>query len=107
MSLFRSATAAFLLLASSATARSLGSLDNAKLSTRKGHGQCVSEADQPDWYNRNLNTVRSIYDLTVYPNNIPILLGGGKAVPPGLFAEHATGRVSPVGDFEDFEDSIE
>lgn len=108
MSLFCSAAAAFLLLAS-ATARSLGSLDsaNAKLSTRQGHGQCVSEAGQPDWYNRNLNTVRAIYDMTVYPNNIPILLGGGKAVPPGLFAEHATERVSPVGDFEDFEDSIE
>ena len=96
-----------LFLASLSSACSLASSDNAFLSTRDGQGHCVSASHQPDWYNRNLNTVRSIYDLTVYPNNIPILMGGGKAVPQGLFAEHATGRVSPVGDFTDFEDSIE
>ncbi|KAK4497198.1 hypothetical protein PRZ48_011648 [Zasmidium cellare] len=103
---FHSTFTTLLLTFSLASARSLN-IPGGKLSTRQGQGQCVSEAGQPDWYNRNLNTVRAIYDLTVYPNNIPILMAGGQAVPPGLFAEHATGRVSPVGDFEDFEDSIE
>lgn len=104
MSLLHTATAAFLLLSPFASA---ASLTNPKISTRGGGGQCITEAHQPDWYNRNLNTVRQIYDLTVYPNNIPILMAGGKAVPPHLFDANATGRVSPVGDFENFEDSIE
>jgi hypothetical protein len=56
---------------------------------------------------RNFETIRRIYNLTVYPNQLPILVQGGAAVPAGLFNENATGRVSPVGAFEGFEDSIE
>ncbi|KAF7198261.1 Bifonsecin B biosynthesis cluster protein A [Pseudocercospora fuligena] len=61
----------------------------------------------PDFAQRNLNTIRKIYDLTVYPYNDPIQNQGGSAVPPGLFAQNTVGRVSPVGEFEGFEDSIE
>jgi len=60
-----------------------------------------------DYVQRNLHTIQSIYNLTVYPNNAPILLQGGSAVPPGLFSQNARGRVTPVGNFTGFEDSIE
>lgn len=61
----------------------------------------------PDYAKRNLNTIRKIYNLTVYPNNVPIVNKGASAVPPGLFNVNATGRVSPVGNFTGFDDSIE
>ncbi|EME40182.1 hypothetical protein DOTSEDRAFT_56437 [Dothistroma septosporum NZE10] len=105
MSLFR-----FLFHISSislASASVLGAQDTNGLFARHDVQCAVAEDHQPDWYKRNLKTVRDIYDLTVYPNQIPILLGGGKAVPPGLFAPDAKGRVSPVGEFDNFEDSIE
>lgn len=60
-----------------------------------------------DYVARNLDTIKRIYNLTVYPNNVPILLNGAAAVPAGLFNENATGRVSPVGNFSGFDDSIE
>jgi hypothetical protein len=61
----------------------------------------------PDYAQRNLDTIRKIYNLTVYPNNAPIVAKGAAAVPPGLFSQHATGRVVPVGNFTGFSDSIE
>ena len=63
--------------------------------------------EQRYYEKRNLDTVRSIYNLTVYPNQLPILEQGAAGVPPGLFNENATGRVDPVGNFTGFEDSIE
>jgi len=72
------------------------------------------EPEQPEPRNhqlsfskRNFNTVKSIYELTIFPNQLPILQEGGAAVPPGLFNENATGRVDPVGNFTGFEDSVE
>ena len=56
---------------------------------------------------RNFNTVKSIYDLTIFPNQLPILEQGAAGVPRGLFSQNATGRVDPVGNFTGFEDSIE
>lgn len=56
---------------------------------------------------RNFNTVSSIYNLTVYPNQLPIIGGGSRFVPPGLFSHEVAGRVDPVGKFLGFEDSIE
>ncbi|KAL0060194.1 hypothetical protein AAF712_013041 [Marasmius tenuissimus] len=56
---------------------------------------------------RNLNTIKSIYNLTVYPHNVPIIQQGASAVPPGLFDPSATGRITPLGNFTGFEDSIE
>ncbi|KAL0571008.1 hypothetical protein V5O48_010955 [Marasmius crinis-equi] len=61
----------------------------------------------PDYVTRNLRTIQSIYNLTVYPNNVPIIQQGGSAVPPGLFDQNASGRITPVGNFTGFEDSIE
>ncbi|CAP59730.1 uncharacterized protein PODANS_1_260, partial [Podospora anserina S mat+] len=61
-----------------------------------------------DFRNRNFNTISRIYNLTVYPNQVPILTFGGAAfVPKGLFAQNVVGRVDPVGNFTGFEHSIE
>ncbi|KAI9778911.1 MAG: hypothetical protein M1816_003871 [Peltula sp. TS41687] len=62
---------------------------------------------QPGFAARNYDTIQKIYNLTLYPAQLPILTGGGKAVPPGLFDAGARGRISPVGNFTDFEDTIE
>jgi hypothetical protein len=56
---------------------------------------------------RNFNTISAIYNLTVYPNQLPIIGGGTAGVPPGLFSQDVVGRVDPVGEFIGFEDSIE
>lgn len=72
-----------------------------------GSDSAISETNQPEWYHRNLKTIQTIYDYTVYPANTAIISQGSKAVPPGLFSPDATGRVSPVGNFTGFEDSIE
>jgi hypothetical protein len=40
-------------------------------------------------------------------DNIPIQQHGSTAVPPGLFNENATGRITPLGNFTGFIDSIE
>lgn len=49
----------------------------------------------PDYAQRNLNTIRRIYNLTVYPNNAPIVAKGAEAVPPGLlYACHQPRRGS-------------
>ncbi|KAF7309266.1 Secreted protein [Mycena indigotica] len=61
----------------------------------------------PAWYTRNKNTIQTIYNLTIYPANAVIITQGAAAVPPGLFATNATGRVAPVGEFDGFQDSIE
>jgi hypothetical protein len=63
--------------------------------------------EQQHYEQRNFDTVRSIYNLTIYPNQLPILEQGAAGVPKGLFNENATGRVDPVGNFTGFEDSIE
>lgn len=60
-----------------------------------------------EWQKRNLATITSIYNLTVFPNQEPILERGAAGVPAGLFNENATGRVDPVGNFTGFNDSIE
>jgi hypothetical protein len=87
-----------------------------------------------DYYARNLKTISTIYNLTVYPStsllvplrracyrlpsprhhtdksktdNVPIISNGGSAVPAGLFSPNATGRVSPLGNFTGFTESIE
>lgn len=67
----------------------------------------ASKPHLPDYAQRNLDTVRKIYNLTVYPNNVPIVTQGASAVPAGLFDSEATGRVSPIGNFSGFDDSIE
>lgn len=70
---------------------------------------CAQEepCNETDYVARNLQTVQKIYNLTVYPKNLPIQKNGSSAVPPGLFNQDATGRVSPIGNFSGFADSIE
>ncbi|KAJ7913372.1 hypothetical protein B0H13DRAFT_1873924 [Mycena leptocephala] len=62
---------------------------------------------EPHWYIRNKATIQKIYDLTVFPANAQIIAEGASAVPAGLFNANATGRITPVGEFFGFEDSIE
>ncbi|KAJ7061662.1 hypothetical protein C8F01DRAFT_1210252 [Mycena amicta] len=64
-------------------------------------------AHSDNWHHRNRETVQKIYDLTVYPHNVPIITQGADAVPHGLFNVNASGRVAPVGEFVGFQDSIE
>ncbi|KAH6847224.1 hypothetical protein B0I37DRAFT_139729 [Chaetomium sp. MPI-CAGE-AT-0009] len=66
-----------------------------------------SQRPQDDYAKRNFKTVSSIYNLTVYPNQLPIFQHGSAAVPDGLFSKKVVGRVDPVGNFTGFEDSIE
>jgi hypothetical protein len=73
-----------------------------------GHHGPGSDPDQDfDFQERNFNTISRIYNLTVFPNQLPIIQRGGAGVPPGLFNKDVVGRVDPVGDFEGFEHSIE
>ncbi|EKG11306.1 hypothetical protein MPH_11571 [Macrophomina phaseolina MS6] len=60
-----------------------------------------------DFVSRNLHTIEQIYNLTLYPNFLPILQNGSAAVPPGLFSPNVSGRISPLGNFTGFEESIE
>lgn len=60
-----------------------------------------------DYVARNRATIQRIYDLTVYPNQLPIIYGGEEAVPPGTFGPGARGRISPVGNFTDLIGTVE
>ncbi|KAJ7478225.1 hypothetical protein FB451DRAFT_1241651 [Mycena latifolia] len=59
------------------------------------------------WQKRNKGTIQKIYDLTIFPANANIITNGASAVPAGLFNANATGRITPVGEFFGFQDSIE
>ena len=61
----------------------------------------------PEWHSRNFRTISEIYNLTVYPNNVGIFVNGTNNVPAGLFNANATGRITPIGVFNGFQDSIE
>jgi hypothetical protein len=67
----------------------------------------INDVKPFDFAARNLKTISDIYNLTVFPNNLPIIEQGGSAVPAGLFAANASGRVTPLGNFTGFLDSIE
>ncbi|KAL8688440.1 MAG: hypothetical protein Q9218_005651 [Villophora microphyllina] len=56
---------------------------------------------------RNFDTITSIYARTVYPTNLHFIANGSASVPPGLFNENASGRITPVGNFTGFDDSTE
>ncbi len=61
-----------------------------------------------NWFQkRNYDTVLSIYNTTIYPNNQAFLTQGASAIPPNLFSPNATGRITPLGNFSGFEDSVE
>lgn len=62
---------------------------------------------QRNFEQRNLQTISSIYNFTVYPNQLPIFVEGAAGVPSGLFNQDVVGRVDPVGEFIGFQDSIE
>jgi hypothetical protein len=59
-----------------------------------------------NWSIRNYNTVSSVYNLTVYPKNLPLFLNQTDIGLP-FFNENVTGRVTPLGNFSGYEDNIE
>ena len=63
--------------------------------------------NQTDWQQRNYNTIKAIYNMTIYPDNQVFLAGGAKAIPNGLFSPNASGRITPIGNFSGFENSVE
>ena len=56
---------------------------------------------------RNYNTIKAIYNTTIYPNNQDFIKHGISAIPEGLFNDKASGRISPIGNFSGLEDSVE
>ncbi|OCL04344.1 hypothetical protein AOQ84DRAFT_226094 [Glonium stellatum] len=56
---------------------------------------------------RNLATIKAIYNLTVFPNNVPFIAQGFSAIPAELFNANATGRVTLLGNFSGFKESAE
>ncbi|KAK6347279.1 hypothetical protein TWF696_007351 [Orbilia brochopaga] len=81
-----------------------------KTSTTRTSSSTTSTSSPPpddSFRKRNYDTIHRIYNLTIFPNQVPIITYGGAAVPDGLFANDTSGRISPVGNFTDFEDSIE
>ena len=69
-------------------------------------GGQVPEPIPGNWSIRNYNTVSSVYNLTVYPRNLPLFLNQTDIGLP-FFDVNVTGRVTPLGDFSGYEDSIE
>ncbi|KAK8163054.1 hypothetical protein BKA80DRAFT_274382 [Phyllosticta citrichinensis] len=82
-------------------------LVHARATTKSSSSSSWKKAIKEDYYDRNLKTVQAIYDLTVYPNNVPIATEGVSRVPPGLFAPDAKGRVTPVGRYTSFAESVQ
>jgi len=64
-------------------------------------------ASDDSFYHRNLKTIKAIYNLTEYPNQLPIIAHGISAVPPGLFNLNVVGRINPFGNFTGANLSIE
>ena len=60
-----------------------------------------------NWQQRNYDTIRAIYNISIYPHNQGFMSEGAKAIPAGLFAENATGRIQPMGNFTGFIESTE
>ena len=60
--------------------------------------QALSSKNSTNWQQRNYNTIKAIYNTTIFPNNQAFIHEGPSAVPAGLFGENATGRITPVGE---------
>ena len=56
---------------------------------------------------RNLNTITALYNRTVYPTNLEFIVNGSSSVPKGLFNANVSGRITPIGNFTGFQDSVE
>ncbi|KAL8794201.1 MAG: hypothetical protein Q9195_003269 [Heterodermia aff. obscurata] len=56
---------------------------------------------------RNLNTITAIYQRNVYPTNLEFIVNGSSSVPKGLFNTNVSGRITPIGNFTGFQDSVE
>lgn len=55
---------------------------------------------------RNYNTISGVYNLTVYPKNLPLFLNDTSIGYP-FFNQNVTGRVTPLGNFSGYDDNIE
>lgn len=70
-------------------------------------GSCDATSQNTNWQQRNYNTISTLYNTTIYPNNQPFIAKGLTALPKGLFNVNATGRISPVGNFSGIDDTVE
>ena len=67
---------------------------------------CPTPPPPSNYSLRNFNTIQSVYNLTVYPKNLPLFYNDtGIGLP--FFNENVTGRVTPLGNFSGYEDNIE
>jgi hypothetical protein len=71
-----------------------------------GNGTDGGGGTPNNWALRNYNTISSVYNLTVYPKNLPLFLNQTDIGLP-FFNENVTGRVTPLGNFSGYEDNIE
>ncbi|KAF3918327.1 hypothetical protein ABW21_db0206354 [Orbilia brochopaga] len=98
----------YITTTSSSSLTTTSTPSTSKTSTTSSSTTSTSSPPPDDSFKkRNYDTIHRIYNLTIFPNQVPIITLGGAAVPPGLFANDTSGRISPVGNFTDFEDSIE
>ena len=67
----------------------------------------VNSVTAVNFQTRNYNTIKAIYNTTIYPNNQEFIKHGVSAIPKGLFNDKASGRISPIGNFSGLEDSVE
>ncbi|EPS38474.1 hypothetical protein H072_7764 [Dactylellina haptotyla CBS 200.50] len=64
----------------------------------------------PSYYTRNLQTIKSIYGFTIYPNQLPIIAQAGHPSIPEIdpfFSPTVSGRIQDIGNFTNFRTSIE
>ena len=69
--------------------------------------QATSKQKPISFQQRNLNTITALYNRTVYPTNLEFIVNGSSSVPKGLFNANVSGRITPVGNFTGFQDSVE
>ena len=69
-------------------------MENQRLAAAYG-GYVAEDALSESHY----QTIKSIYDHVVYPNQIPIVASGFL---PGAFSSTVHGRIHPVGVFKDY-----
>lgn len=69
--------------------------------------RAVSKRRPVSFQQRNLNTITAIYQRNVYPTSLEFIVNGSSSVPKGLFNANVSGRITPIGNFTGFQDSVE
>ena len=78
------------------------------LPSEHSHDSRAASKQKPiSFQQRNLNTITALYNRTVYPTNLEFIVNGSSSVPKGLFNANVSGRITPLGNFTGFQDSVE